>query len=586
MPKLTLPCPLCSKPLVETFVVAFSDTEVLQGYKCGHSFVIEKSIDALVSVKTHAVDNSGKEAREYQKEGVKFILDPPQGNIPFNAIIGDQMRLGKTPQALLALQSAYKKRTPCLILVRSANLYQWIREYKVWTDTLPLGIYPIVSTKAFIPPGFSSYILSMDTFSREGMVQKLLEFGFKLVIVDECHSFKNPSSKRSQALIQFLHDISTCEIKKTLTFNCPMCPGEPWTEDIIIKVNLKYTTKESLFKHSTRCPHCSSRMVQAVQKLDEKERSPCGIIMLSGTAIKNRAEEYFVPLNIVAPEKFSSLEGFRRQWLEQDSKGKWSRVNHRRWEAFKETIKPYVLRREKEDVYTDLPPLNRIFTVIEIEDQRLKDAYNKVLDKLQNNMKATGNYSMFSNIGELNILRQICGMAKVKWTADYAETMLMDSDKTKLGIGIHHHSVRDNLSYALSQFGVLKLSGEDSAERKDWVMRNFETGAERICILNMLAGGVGMDFHYVDNVLILERQWSSADEEQFEFRFYNPDKSIKNRSTNIEYIIAKGTIDEWFYNMVEEKRVIFGETISNNWDIGKDASSFKELLEETVSHRL
>ena len=584
MPKLTTHCDICGKPLVETFAIGVSDTEVLQGYKCGHSFVKEKT-GALKSVKTHAIDGSGKIARAYQEDGIKFILDPPEPNEPFNCIIGDQMRLGKTPQALLALQSDYENRTPALILVRSANLYQWIREYKVWTDTLPLGIYPIVGTKSFIPPGFSAYIISMDTFSRKGMVEALLAFGFKLVIVDEAHSFKNTESLRSKALIQFLHDISETEITKTLDFQCVMCHRK-WTEDVKIKVNLKYSTKESLFQHRTQCPVCFAKHAMAVQKLDEKARSACGIIMLSGTAIKNRAEEYFVPLNIVAPERFPSLERFRRDWLEQDGKGKWSRVNHRRYDAFKELIRPYVLRREKEDVFTDLPQLNRVFTVITIEDQRLKDAYNNVLDRLEAEMVSNPNYSFFSSIGELNILRQICGMAKVGWTADYAETMLMDSDKAKLAIGIHHHSVRDNLSYALSQFGVMKLSGEDSAEKKDYIMRTFETGPERILIANMLAGGVGMDFHYVDNVLILERQWSAADEEQFEFRFYNPDKAIKNRSTNVEYIIAKGTIDEWFYDMVEEKRTIFGETIGTHWSLSQDQSSFKQLLEQTVSHRL
>ena len=58
-----------------------------------------------------------------------------------------------------------------------------------------------------------------------------------------------------------------------------------------------------------------------VQKLDEKARSACGIIMLSGTAIKNRAEEYFVPLNIVAPERFPSLERFRCDWLNRVKRG-------------------------------------------------------------------------------------------------------------------------------------------------------------------------------------------------------------------------------------------------------------------------
>lgn len=585
MPRLKTECSLCGKTLIETFHVTLSDIEVLQEYKCGHSFVRLKADVKDHSIAVRSVDGSGKEARAYQTSGVKFIVDPPDGNFPFNAIIGDQMRLGKTPQALLALQSYYKERTPCLILVKSANLWQWIKEYKVWTDILPLGIYPIVGSKTFIPPGFSSYILSMDTFSRAGMVEKLLAFGFKLVIVDEAHNFKNTSSARAKALVQFLHDIQETNITKNLSFMCPLCK-HVWEEKIEIKINLKYTTKTSTFHHQTKCPNCSTEIAQTCRKLDNVERTHCGIIMLSGTFVKNRADEYFVPLNIVAPERFPYIETYRRQWLLQDDKGKWSFVNPKRWEAFQEYIRPFVLRREKEDVFTELPKLDRTFTIITVEDQRLKDAYNNVLTQLEAEMVTNPSYSMFQSIGQLNQLRQICGLAKVKWAADYAETMLMDSDKAKLAIGIHHHSIRDHLARELDNFGVLKLSGQDSAEEKYRIMTHFENSRERILILNILAGGVGMDFHYVDNVLVLERQWSAADEEQFEFRFYNPDLKIKNRSTTIEYILAKGTIDEFFYNMVEEKRVIMGQTIGTNWDITKDTTSWKSLLEETVSYRL
>ncbi len=216
----------------------------------------------------------------------------------------------------------------------------------------------------------------------------------------------------------------------------------------------------------------------------------------------------------------------------------------------------------------------------------MRDAYNAVLDRLEREMVENPSFSYFSSIGELMLLRQICGMAKVQWTADYAEAMLLDSERAKLAIGIHHHAVRDALAFQLAHLGVLKLSGEDSASRKDYVMRTFETSPEQVLVINSLAGGVGMDFHYCDNVLVLERQWSSADEEQFEFRFYNPDKSIKNRSTNVEYVIAKGTIDEWFYDLVEGKRKIFGETLGTNWSLQEDSTSFKELLEKTIANRL
>jgi SWI/SNF-related matrix-associated actin-dependent regulator of chromatin subfamily A-like protein 1 len=535
--KLTEQCPLCNKPLILKDELTIG-SETLREYKCGHSFASKPMALAAFKKELNYQSADGtKSAREYQKTGIEFII-----NSNFNCVLADQMRLGKTPQGLLALKNAYEERTPALILVRSANLYQWIREYKVFADTLPMGIFPIIGSKNWIPPGFSAYIMSMDTFSIAGMVDKLLAMEFKLVIIDEAHSFKNPESNRSQALVDFIRRINHVDYK--------------------------------------------DETVDNIRKQELVTERKCGVVMLTGTPIKNRADEYFVPLNILAPQRFSSIERYRRDWLIQDHKGKWSRVNPYRLEAFKKEISQYVLRREKEDVYDSLPELNRMFTVITIEDERLKQAYNKVLDRIEVQMDSKDNYTFFDSIGELMLLRQICGMAKVNWTADYAETMLMDSDNSRLAIGIHHHSVRDALAYKLANIGVLKLSGEDTAERKDAIMTRFENSPERILVINMLAGGVGMDFHYCNNVLILERQWNSADEEQFEFRFYNPDKSIKTASTNVEYIIAKGTIDEFFYDMVEEKRAIFGETIANNWSLQTDQDSFKRLIERTVSSRL
>ena len=584
MAKLAHPCPVCTKPLElvseETFL-----GEILQEFKCGHSF----AKGTLAKTAPNALDffsvDGSKVARDYQKTGVEFIMDSE-----FSCVIGDQMRLGKTPQSLLALKNAFQKgiKKQALILVRAANLWQWVRETHTWVSELPNSVWVCQGTKSWIPPGFQIYIMSMDTFGRKGVSDALLNFGFDVVVVDEAHSFKNTSSQRSQALTAFLRNIERSELEQTFEFTCPMCKAKgietKWEATATIQVDPE-KAEQRVFKTS-HCPACFAQVTQqAVAHV--KVTRKCGIVMLTGTAIKNKADEYFVPLNLVAPEKFPSIDRFRRQWLEQDpQKGTWSRINRYRFQEFKAAIAPYVLRREKEDVYTDLPALNRIFTVIEIQDEKLKKAYNQVLDKLELANAGRTNWRFFDSIGELQQLRQICGLAKVNWIADYANDLLADSDKQKLAIGIHHHSVRDSIAVQLRDLGVVKLSGEDSAISKDRIMRSFETSPDKVLIINMLAGGVGMDFHYCDYALIAERQWSSADEEQFEFRFYNPDLSIKTRPTNIEYVLGKGTIDQFFYEMVEEKRKIFGETLSNNWSLDQDTGSFSELMERTVASRL
>ncbi len=44
-----------------------------------------------------------------------------------------------------------------------------------------------------------------------------------------------------------------------------------------------------------------------------------------------------------------------------------------------------------------------------------------------------------------------------------------------------------------------------------------------------------------------------------------------------EYLIAKGTIDEYFHQLVEEKRQIFGETIGINWSLENDSNAVRDL---------
>jgi len=580
MPRLTQSCPHCESVLVLKETLRIGD-ERLNVYKCGHAFAGE--IEGDRPLKLESV-NRDKKARTYQQVGVDFIVNGAEGNEGgFNCIIGDQMRLGKTPQALLALASCYKERTPCLIIVRSANLRQWMREYKEWTDPLPLGIFPIIGSKTFIPPGFSAYVISMDTFSRNGMSDRLLAFGFKLCIVDEAHSFKNVDSKRSQSLIAFLKSINKADITKEVPFNCMFC-GEKWNEQVTVRINGEEATQQ--IHATTHCPKCYAVAKQSAAahiKVDRK----CGVVLLTGTPIKNRADEYWVLLNIVAPSLFPSLASFRNNWLEPNAKGQYARVKSWRFEEFKRLIAPFVLRREKEDVYTDYPPLNIMYTVIEVEDQHLKEAYNRVLDSLEAQMVKNPNLTFFQSIGELTMLRQIAGMAKVNWAADYVrEFCEEESDHAKIAIGIHHHGVRDGIKFQVKDYGVEVLDGTHSADRKDQIMREFEYNDKRVLVINELAGGVGMDFRYVDHVLQLERQWNGADEMQFLYRFYNPDRSLKDRPTNVENVLAKGTLDEWWHNMLVEKYGNLVYTLDSNWKIEEDQSSFRKLLEQTVANRL
>lgn len=515
--KLTSNCPNCGR--VKTIHCEYKRTELnyrngheilihYKTYKCGHTEILET--DLTVEEKFFASLNGKKSAYQYQRDGLGFTVQSD-----YNCLIADAMGLGKTIQAELAIRTLNK--FPVLIVVKSATTMQWIRETHEWAFNDPLAIFPIIGTKSFIPPGFKCYLISMDTLGRNGTWKKLVKMGFKCVVVDECHSFKDEGSSRTAALIQLI--------------------------------------REGKIAHK---------------------------IFLSGTPIKNRAGEYFTVLNLLAPDYFPSQHSFKTRWLEPEGNPvQYKRLNPYRVDQFKELISKWVIRREKHEVLKDLPSFTRNFQYITIEDQDLKNSYNKQLDLMQNLMNSGQLTDTFSILGQLQKLRRLTGLAKISTCHEYVTEFLENTDD-KIAIGIQHESVRDALYVMLQKYNCLKLSGEDSTWRKDDIVQRFKEDKHRVLVINELAGGVGLNLQMCANCLVLERQWNAADEEQFESRFH---RNGQTKPVIADYMIASGTIDEWFHNMNEEKRQICGETLSG-YEFTSDRDGIKALFDKTVHSRL
>lgn len=427
-----------------------------------------------------------------------------------------------------ALIAMKRAKKRTLICVKGSIMFQWAAQVKTWNDDNPLGVMPIVNRDCIIP-GFNIYIISIDFLSRKGVLDKLLTLGIELLVVDECQNFKDNSSKRTVALIKLIQG--------------------------------------SQIKHK---------------------------IFLSGTPIKNRANEYFTILNLLAPNHFVSYANFCRYWLIPNEKGVYTRIDPGLLDKFHELTSNWIIRREVKDVQKNLPALTRDYQLIEIDDPLIKNAYNAELDLFQNFMKTGERFNSTMILGWLAKMRAITGKAKIPFAIEYAEQFL-DQKEDSLVIGIHHHDVRDVLFHMFSMKGYspLKFSGEDNQFQKERIKQSFMRGDTRLMVMNIIAGGTGTDGlqKVCHNALVLERMWSSADEEQFEKRFQRDGQS---NHVDIVYPIALGTIDEWFDKLVGRsgppmtgKRKIVAETLGDSsFDPAGDESLLRELTEMTLSHRL
>ena len=99
-------------------------------------------------------------------------------------------------------------------------------------------------------------------------------------------------------------------------------------------------------------------------------------------------------------------------------------------------------------------------------------------------------------------------------------------------------------------------------------------------IASTQAAGEGLNLQFCSDSIMLERQWNPPREEQAEARFH---RFGQMNSVSVTYMIASGTIDEYFTELVEHKRAIIAETMDNREIKWEENSLMKELAQILVT---
>lgn len=314
----------------------------------------------------------------------------------------------------------------------------------------------------------------------------------------------------------------------------------------------------------------------------EKIERPLNIIALSGTPIKNHAGEYFPILNILHPEIFNNREKFIREWVDFYTDAYATRMGGiQPWKLkqFKELTDPFIIRYTREEVMPDLPKIDRQVKFIEIENETVRKAYGEVLDKFLDDYEENDKLTADS-MASLQRMRQIIGLAKVNDVVEMVEEFL-DSDETgksKIIIAVHHDAVRELLMKKLAPFGCVAFKAGDVSTS---FVANFTRPENRCAVMSTLAGGEGIDGlqRICSTLIMMERQWNPANEEQMEARL--PRKGSTADKITVFYPTVTGSIDEMLVGIVGRKRVAVNQTLSGDGSIPWDSDNIlRELANE------
>ena len=325
-------------------------------------------------------------------------------------------------------------------------------------------------------------------------------------------------------------------------------------------------------------------------------------IPLSGTPWKNRGQEYYPVLNMIAPSLFPSYEQFKNTWVDtyyDSKKGKMVQGGIRNIPKFREFTANLVVRRMRDDVLPDLPKINRQIRYVDME-QMYKDSYDKEEEKVAAILKdAILEGKPMTNIAaEIMRLKHITGVAKVQVCIEDIQEFLENTEESEKITVFHHHidvgnllqkgdgHTYDGIDKWLKDNDLepsLRLYGGRSADERNGVIEDFKNNPkQRILIASTLASGEGLNIQFCQNAMMLERQWNPANEEQAELRFSRPltendlppylkHLATKKTSIRVPYFIADGTIDMMLTELVEKKRLNFRRSMNEKdidltWD--------------------
>ena len=296
---------------------------------------------------------------------------------------------------------------------------------------------------------------------------------------------------------------------------------------------------------------------------------------LSVTPIENKLLEIWSIFSIVMP----GLLPNKREFL------KLSSTQVARY------IKPFILRRRKEDVLPELPDLLEMTYTNELADKQ-KAMYLAQLRQMQKSIAGASDASISRQkieiLSGITRLRQICNSPSL-FMEDYdgesgkveSLRMLLAQLKENGHRALIFSQFRGMLDIAEKELKALemtsyKLTGSTPSADRQEMTKAFNKGAKDVFLISLKAGGVGLNLTGADTVILIDLWWNPAVEMQAISRAHR----IGQKSTVEVYrLITRGTIEEKILELQESKKNLVTTVLDGNESRSSlSAEEIREIL--------
>lgn len=281
------------------------------------------------------------------------------------------------------------------------------------------------------------------------------------------------------------------------------------------------------------------------------------VFALSGTPIENHLGELWSIFQIVLPGLLPSKKEFMK--LPADRVAQF--------------IKPFVMRRKKEEVLTELPDLIEVVYKNELEDQQ-KAIYLAQLQQMRDRLAQVTDQefqrSRVEILSGLMRLRQICDTPALFMDNYQGASGKLDSLRDLLlqvADGGHRvlifsqfKGMLEKIEQELPNLGLtsFKITGSTPAQDRQEMTKIFNQGERDIFLISLKAGGVGLNLTGADTVILVDLWWNPAVEAQAIGRAH---RMGQERKVEVYRLITRGTIEEKIQELQEQKKHLVSQVL-------------------------
>ena len=464
--------------------------------------------------------------RPYQKRGVAWLDFLRRSG--FGGILADEMGLGKTLQVLALLQAMRtsselrKVSVPkSLVICPTSLVFNWVSEAKRFAPSLSMfALHGPQRRERFDEArGHDAIVTSYALIRRDLDWYRRREFDF--VVLDEAQHIKNRKTQNAKA----------------------------------------------------------------VKAIRGRHR-----FVLTGTPMENSVLDLWSIFEFLMPGYLGSASDFRDRYEMPIAKQKSRKV----MERLRRRLRPFVLRRTKREVAPDLPQKLEQTVLCPLSAEQ-REVYSQVMDasrrKVLSSLDANGGQQRMIVLKALTRLRQICcdlrllqlphppqessGKAAVfrellEQAFDGNHRVLVFSQFTSL-----LRLLRQELQEQRTDFCYL----DGATKNREAEVHRFQKSSIPVFLINLKAGGVGLNLTGADTVIHFDPWWNPAVEDQATGRSH---RIGQTRIVTSYKLIAADTVEQKILQLQERKRQIIQGTLSaeNSLAEALTLEDFRRLFEE------